>query len=272
MRVLETAKDPYLSYCPPLNTRVEQRPNRHEDTPTHCLAYADDLKVVSKSADGVLAHHQVVQEFLQICCLQANPSTCAVLAPKKVGRTLATMDQGILLHGEKLPQLSISEAYQYLGLADSLSPKDKQQRVHVAGVVRKAKQDTFKIFNSCLTPQQKLDAFRVLIISRFVCHVRHSNPPIGLLKGFDTFLRVEVNFSLRLGRGAAVSYFHRQCGGVWQASPCHWLCAATEASAADISMIGCDMVVEPMTLCLLKRLTAMCQALAGRVLWFARLN
>lgn len=206
LRVLESAKDPYLLYGPPNRTRAEERCNRQEPIPVHCLAYADDLKIVSNSADGLKAHHKIVAEFLQVSGLRANPSKCAVLGVSKVGRRLEPVEYAVELHSEKIPRLTLDEAYRYLGLPDTLS--SQQQRMHVAGVIRKAQKDAFVLFNSGLTPQQKLDAFRVFIMSRFDYHVRHSTPLIGDLTAFDTNCRGLVNTLLRLGRGASVAYVH----------------------------------------------------------------
>lgn len=165
LRLLETAKDPYLLYGPPSSSRAEDKANRQEAIPVHCLAYADDIKIVSNSAEGLRAHHKIVAEFLEVTGLCANPSKCAVLGVNKVAAKLAPVDYEVELHSEKLPRLSFDEAYRYLGLPDTLSPQ--QQRMHVAGVIRQAQKDTFMLFNSALKPQHNLDAFRVFIMSRF---------------------------------------------------------------------------------------------------------
>ncbi|CDJ35709.1 uncharacterized protein EMH_0100130 [Eimeria mitis] len=72
------------------------------------MAYADDLKTVANSREGISNLHQVVKAFLHWTGLEANPSKCATMG-WKVGMTRQQPDPVQLrLHNEVLPVVGIT--------------------------------------------------------------------------------------------------------------------------------------------------------------------
>lgn len=95
---------------------------------THTV-YADDLKTVASTPNGIRLLHRWVERFLRWAGLRAHRAKCATLG-LKVGKTKQELNPvNLRLHGEALPVVKIGEAHRYLGVKDALETSLQQDRI-----------------------------------------------------------------------------------------------------------------------------------------------
>lgn len=173
---------------------------------TH-TAYADDLKTVASTPQGIRTLHQWVERFLHWTGLEANPSKCATMGLKLLKGKQTPNPAELRLHGEVLPKVKLGEAYKYLGVRDALETSVHHDQI--LRIMHKARKDIYKLLRSALLPWQKLDAIRTFVMSRLDYHLRHCYPYKQQLIAFDSHMRYALREAFKLPKGTATELYHQ---------------------------------------------------------------
>ncbi|TYZ67402.1 hypothetical protein PybrP1_005311, partial [[Pythium] brassicae (nom. inval.)] len=131
------------------------------DTSVSVSAYADDIKTVSSSADGIRQAHKIVTDFLRWSTMAANASN-----------------------------------YTYLGVGDGFDRV--KQRVSIVPTIQSLKRELTAIFRSDLAPWQMVRAVKSHVIPKAEYLLRHVRPLQQQLQAFDSALARGVRHALRL--------------------------------------------------------------------------
>lgn len=176
------------------------------DARPRATAYADDIKVFSDSAAGIKQCHDVVARFLAWTGLRANPAKCAMLAVTTNARGNPERDDLVLrVHDDVIPQLSLAESYNYLGVGDGFD--HVQHRLQLAPKLSELKRDAITLLRSPLAPWQILKAIKTYLYPRVEYAMRHLRPLQSQLEGFDRALVKGFRHLLRLPVNATTEFF-----------------------------------------------------------------
>ncbi len=204
--------------------------------------YADDIKAVASTPDGIRALHKCVERFLRWAGLRANPAKCATLG-LKVGKTKQELNPvNLRLHGEVLPSVKLGEAYKYLGVKDALETAVHQDQI--LSVMRRVRKDSTKILRSGLLPWQKLDAIRTFVFSRLEYHLRYCYPYKRDMMAFDSHMRAALREAFKLPKGVTTEIFHQPiANGGMGCSSIQTVAAATQIGHGIQMLNSSDSVV-----------------------------
>jgi hypothetical protein len=173
-------------------------------------AFADDIKVFSRSKLGLQRLHDIVALFLDWTTLQANPSKCALLAsvpdPHSVGRYKRLADPlDLTLHGAIIPKLQFEDSYKYLGIREGSDHINMQfQLTPKLATLRK---QVTALATSGLAPWQVVKAIKVYVLSQLEYPLRHVRCTTSELKGFTAHLYKTLRHMLRLPNNTASAFF-----------------------------------------------------------------
>jgi ribonuclease HI len=175
-------------------------------TPVRTTAFADDIKTFSETKSGIEAAHAIVRKFLTWATMRANPTKCAVFGAHMQGHRRVADPPKLLLHGEAVPALDMSDTYRYLGIGDGfdhavtdfqLDPTLRDMRVQTAALLQ-----------SGLRPAQIVKAIKTFIYPRVDYALRHVRTHRGALDRWDLWLRRGLRHLLRLPQAASTAFFY----------------------------------------------------------------
>ncbi|KAH9064853.1 hypothetical protein Ae201684P_003633 [Aphanomyces euteiches] len=177
-------------------------------------AFADDVKVFSRSASGIRALHQTVVDFLDWSTMTANPAKCAFLGVTYEGSKLAPSDIVLSVDGVPLPTLSLLDSYTYLGIREGFD--HEHVRFQLDAKLHPLRQQITALVQSALAPWQIIKAIKVYVLSQLDYAIRHVKAPLSQLKSFSSFLTKSLRHLLRLPATATNEFFFSPptCGGL----------------------------------------------------------
>jgi len=173
-------------------------------------AFADDIKIFSRSKLGIQHLHDIVARFLDWTTLQANPSKCALLAtvpdPHSVGRYKRLEDPlNLILNGVNIPKLQFEDSYKYLGIREGSDSVNIQfQLTPKLATLRK---QVTALATSGLAPWQVTKAIKVYVLSQLEYPLRHVRCTTSELKGFTAHLYKTLRHLLRLPTNTTTAFF-----------------------------------------------------------------
>jgi hypothetical protein len=173
-------------------------------------AFADDIKIFSRSKLGIQRLHDLVARFLDWTTLQANPTKCALLAtvpdPHSVGRYKRLEDPlDLILNGVNIPKLQFEDSYKYLGIREGSDSVNIQfQLTPKLATLRK---QVTALATSGLAPWQVIKAIKVYVLSQLEYPLRHIRCTTSELKGFTAHLYKTLRHMLRLPTNTTTAFF-----------------------------------------------------------------
>ena len=160
-------------------------------------AFADDLKVFSRTPEGITTLHKMVCRFLKWTTMVANPKKCSFLAVSKTENYRFTEDPiELSIEGKNIPKLSLTESYNYLGTGDGFD--HVRTRFMLLDEIKLLKKQASLILKSSLAPWQKLKAIKVYLYSKLDYPLRNTRPMVKDLISFDKYLIKGVKHMLKL--------------------------------------------------------------------------
>ncbi|POM64823.1 LOW QUALITY PROTEIN: Reverse transcriptase [Phytophthora palmivora] len=194
----------------PLVRRLHELPTAGvrlaEDVMVRATAFADDIKGLSATKEGIEAAHQVVQEFLEWSTMAANPTKCATFGTCMAGRRRQEDPPQLKLHGERIPPLSMAETYRYLGVGDGFDHSVTDFQLDAK--LKELKGEAAALLRSGLRPSQIVKALKVHVYSKLEYAFRHVRVPRASLERWDAWLRRGLRHLLRLPQAASTAFFY----------------------------------------------------------------
>ncbi|KAH9103825.1 hypothetical protein AeMF1_019933 [Aphanomyces euteiches] len=183
-------------------------------TCTSVTAFADDLKIYSRTPQGITRLHTLVADFLSWTTMTANPSKCALLAVDFVNRSHVQAPMDLSLDGLPIPRLSWNDAYTYLGVREGF--QHTHVRFQLTDKLRSLRHEAIALINSGLSPRQIFKALKVYTLSQLDYALRHVRATKSELVSFTTFLYRSLRHLLRLPAHSCNDFFASppSCGGL----------------------------------------------------------
>ncbi|KAH9138407.1 hypothetical protein AeRB84_017272 [Aphanomyces euteiches] len=183
-------------------------------TCTSVTAFADDLKIYSRTPQGITRLHPLVPDFLSWTTMTANPSKCALLAVDFVNRSHVQAPLDLSLDGLPIPWSSWNDAYTYLG--DREGFQHTHVRFQLTDKLRSLRHEAIALINSGLSPRQIFKALKVYTLSQLDYALRHVRATKSELVSFTTFLYRSLRHLLRLPAHSCNDFFASppSCGGL----------------------------------------------------------
>ena len=179
--------------------------NIDEKTSINHLAFADDVVLVASTKAGLHKLTQAYQIGLERVGLSLNVSKSATLTlevDRKLKKWYVKPSAYVsLCDGTKIPALTVSQSYKYLGIDLSaygarLSTLD-QLRIKLGEVTR-----------APLKPQQRMSILREFLLPSIQHRLILSSTSKGFLLGLDKIVRRSIRGWLRFPKDTTVSFFH----------------------------------------------------------------
>jgi len=162
-------------------------------------AYADDIVILSKSADDLQFLIREMVATLKDIGLSCNVKKCGTLyLPKGKINT----EKKFFIMDKDIPQLSLNDVYMYLGNPCGIGIDQCSM-----DLVVKCMHLIDKVERSELLPWQKLDAIKTFISPKMAYLFRSSKINISLLRELDKLLMSTARLICRTGKMANKNYF-----------------------------------------------------------------
>jgi ribonuclease HI len=175
------------------------------DVNVRVTAFADDIKTFSSTKAGIEKAHATMRDFLAWSTMEANPTKCAAFGSKLQGHRRVTDPPKLLLHGEVVPTIGLSDTYTYLGVGDGFDHAVTDFQLGPA--LKCMRQDVSALLRSGLRPAQIVKAIKVYIYSRIEYALRHVRVHRAQLDRWDTWLRRGLRHLLRLPQASSTAFF-----------------------------------------------------------------
>ncbi|KAH9141257.1 hypothetical protein AeRB84_014574 [Aphanomyces euteiches] len=213
---------------------IKVAPNVHLAT----TAFADDIKVFSRSPAGIQALHATVVAFLDWSMMTANPAKCVFLGVFFKDSRQVPCDFSLAIAGAPLPQLSLFDSYAYLGIREGFD--HVHTRFQLEANLNDMRRQITALVQSPLAPWQIIKAIKVHVLSQLDYGLRHVKAPLSQLKSFSTFLTKSLQHLLRLPTTATNEFFYAPptSGGLG-------FLPLDELRAASILAHACQMLNSP---------------------------
>ncbi|KAH9078115.1 hypothetical protein Ae201684P_019216 [Aphanomyces euteiches] len=181
---------------------VQIAPGLHMST----TAFADDIKIFSRTPHGIKALHDTVVVFLDWSTMMANPAKCAFLPVTYSDSRQTPSTLALDINGVPLPQLSLADSYAYLGVREGFDYT--HTRVQLDSKLQAMRQQVTALIDSPLAPWQIIKALKVYVFSQLDYAIRHGKAPLSQLKAFSTFVTKSLRHLLRLPSTATNEFFY----------------------------------------------------------------
>ncbi len=169
-----------------------------------CLAYADDLCLISETKEGLQSQLDELLTFTSWAGLNFNVEKCGCLSiinNSSRGCYIDPFSPNLL--GDPIPALKWEDSYKYLGV--------KVSRVR-SGQVDALMDDVLsvvdRILASKLTNWQKVDAINTFALSKLSFQLSSASLNRSCSAKFDALVRQRVKKSLHLPKRSISSFFH----------------------------------------------------------------
>ena len=164
------------------------------------LAYADDLAITASTDEAI---RQRVEEFTTWAGIQFNVAKRASLSTTyRSGKGVVLQSEFTLLDNI-IPVMSWEDRYKYLGVL--LDPNPETCLDELAAAFR---DETEKLFQSCLADWMKLEAFKEFVMPKLDCALRSTLAHKKWATKLDRFVRTTVKRSLGLPGRVCDAFFY----------------------------------------------------------------
>lgn len=183
--------------------------------PATCLAFADDLVVITSSVIGMKKTLQRITEAASGLGLSFNPQKCHALSliPDGHNKKLKVCTERLFkIHGQFMPQTDAVSTWRYLGIEFG-TVGAKTVELDAAVVLR-------SISKAPLKPQQRLAILRSYFLPRLMHGLVLGRITDGRLLQLDRQVRKAVRGWLRLPKDVSLGYFHAKCKSGGLGIPC----------------------------------------------------
>ncbi|KAH9084443.1 hypothetical protein LEN26_020794 [Aphanomyces euteiches] len=181
---------------------VQIAPGLHMST----TAFADDIKIFSRTPHGIKALHDTVVAFLDWSTMMANPAKCAFLPVTYSDSRQTPSTLALDINGVPLPQLSLADSYAYLGVREGFDYT--HTRVQLDSKLQAMRQQVTALIDSPLAPWQIIKALKVYVFSQLDYAIGHVKAPLSQLKAFSTLVTKSLRHLLRLPSTATNEFFY----------------------------------------------------------------
>ncbi|XP_023211510.1 uncharacterized protein LOC111614368 [Centruroides sculpturatus] len=165
------------------------------------LAYADDLVLVSSTAEGLQQQLDHISCWANWAGLQFNPAKCATLTV--LGKNHDTGDITFHIQGTDIPYLRADESYSYLGIPTGFTTH------HTSDIIiNNLENDIKQLNNSKLAPWQKIEAVNSILLPRLTFHLLMGSNPKKRLNTLDRLIKNCVKKWLNLPQRASAEVVH----------------------------------------------------------------
>ncbi|KAH9106326.1 hypothetical protein AeMF1_018046 [Aphanomyces euteiches] len=175
------------------------------DTYMSTTAFADDVKIFSRTPTGIRALHDTVLSFLDWPTMAANPAKCAFLPVTYSDSRQASSPLTLAINGTPLPQLSLTDSYAYLGVREGFD--FTHTCFQLDAKLHSMRQQVTALVESPLAPWQIIKALKVYVFSQLDYAIRHVKAPLSQLKSFSSFVNKSLRHLLRLPITATNEFF-----------------------------------------------------------------
>ena len=185
----------------------------HYGTLVSCLAYADDLVIIARSARALQTLLDAASEGATILGFEFRPDKCASLSLTSTKQRATFVEaKDFTIQGNHLPALTQEESYRYLGVPIGLVHNIDDLPSIVPQLIRNLE----TINSSLLAPWQKLDAIRTFVQPCLTYALRAGNPVMQSLDEYKRTLNRVLREICSLPNRAAQSYIyaHKKAGGL----------------------------------------------------------
>lgn len=175
------------------------------DTKVNAAAFADDLLLFATTPAGLQELIDTTARFLGECGMTINVNksmTVSIKASAHLKKTAVDENAIFVCDGRRLPALSRSKEWRYLGVMFTPEGRSKYQP---AQIVRPLLNN---LTTAPLKPQQRMYALRTMVIPKLYHQLALGSVRIGALNKTDRIVRAAVRRWLALPHDVPVPYFH----------------------------------------------------------------
>jgi hypothetical protein len=176
------------------------------DVTLSTTAFADDVKLFSRTPAGIQALHATMVDFLAWSTMAANPTKCAFLAVAYKDSKQVPSDLTLAINGVALPKLSLSDSYCYLGIREGFD--HVHTRFQLTDKLASMRRQVVALVKSPLAPHQIIKAIKVFVLSQLEFAIRHVKATKSQLQSFSSFLVKSLRHLLRLPTSSTTEFFH----------------------------------------------------------------
>ncbi|XP_023211847.1 uncharacterized protein LOC111614713 [Centruroides sculpturatus] len=176
--------------------------------PISVLAYADDIALISNTAEGLQAQLNTIQDWTNWANIKFNITKCGTLSVD--GKSHTTSNNTFFVEQQALPVLGKDDAYCHLGVPTGFSRCDTEKAT-TDGILHAL----VKLHNSKLAPWQKVDALNTFIMPKLTFFLTAGTTPKGILTKIDRATKRYVKKWLGLPQRASPEIVNLpyMCGG-----------------------------------------------------------
>ena len=191
------------------------------DTRLNCLAFADDIILLSESVIGMKNLIKHTSDFFERRSMNINAKKCFALSlttsirdrPPSVSK-----EPLFRISNALLSQTTYDGFFKYLGINFNPHCKMKPNIEEFGAILQRVRR-------SCLKPHQKVEILRNHVMPKFLHRLVLGRITKGLLQSFDSQLRSTIHDILDLPVDIPVDFFmHGQAKAVWVYQTSYSLC------------------------------------------------
>ncbi|XP_023214312.1 uncharacterized protein LOC111617214 [Centruroides sculpturatus] len=172
-----------------------------EGEPIDILAYADDLVLISPTAEGLQKQLDCITNWAAWAGLRFNAGKCASLSVK--GKQHGIGNEIFNLQGTNIPPLSASGSYDYLGIPTGFSTHHTPE-----DVISNLEKDIRQLDESKLAPWQKIHAINTMLLPKLTFHLLLGSNPKKRLRTLDRHIKNCAKRWLNLPQRASAEVIH----------------------------------------------------------------
>ncbi|XP_023210577.1 uncharacterized protein LOC111613450 [Centruroides sculpturatus] len=176
--------------------------------PTSVLAYADDIALISDTAEGLQLQLDAIADWTKWANINFNIAKCGTLSIR--GKEHTTSNNSFLINQQTIPVLGNDDAYRHLGVPTGFGKHDTP-----AATINGILQSLVKLHTSKLAPWQKVDALNTFIMPKLTFCLTAGTTPKSALTKIDRATKRYVKKWLGLPQRASPEIVHLpyMCGG-----------------------------------------------------------
>ena len=159
-------------------------------------AYADDILLIAESEHGMQQQLDVVQRYCEHTGMQLAPAKCKSMSFTFRHGRRETAYTDLRLNNESIPMASIQHHLEYLGIA--VAGRKSAKSTHAQSRLQKITREIDQVGLSALKLNQKIDAYKKLILPQLDYEMLNGVAQLNKLKALDRQIRVNINRSLNI--------------------------------------------------------------------------
>lgn len=198
----------------PLLHKLESQPGyRINDTSQiACLAFADDIVLVSEAVQQAQDQLQNVEAYLKGLGMNLSASKCATFHITHKNQSWSVADPGLTLQsGERIPHCGAGGRFTYLGV--EISP---WAGIDIKSVGSSLESTLLRVKRLALKPHQKVQLISTYLIPHYLYQLGMAVPSVTAIRQLDQAIRVVIKDIFHLAQSTTNSllYCAKRDGGL----------------------------------------------------------